>query len=671
LAGVVVWQATLYSGLVVVFDAAICMVSAYIFMYGAPLLVNRSEHFMGRYEQASGESLICLVVALAAAVAGLGNLLILEYSVRNVAGSLLIMALALSGGAGLGASVGVAVGLVSGLTDGNAPLAIALYALAGVLAGVFRNLGKFAVALGFILGSAVTILYFGQARELTLALSEAAISAGIFLLIPARWLVMWQEHWCKTSQPDRWGQSVSEAVAKMNHIAAMFDDLAAAFGQMNAGTRHRIRDDEQARVLSAVGEQVCGDCNNRSDCWERNFYRTYQAMLTMLGQAEVSQLTIGNMQQEVQHHCIRRKELIETINQVAERNRTLSFWQKKITDTREMVSEQMKAAGAILGNLGQEIAKEPHSNQDLALSLTEKAAQLDCPLDSVRVTGTQGTAMIEACKRPCNGMHECMNSILPLVTSMMQEKMTLHAECGNMLRHKKCKLTMQAASRLGVETGLASTAKEAGGVCGDTCGIVPLHKGKVVLLLSDGMGTGNKAAGESVVAVRSLEKLLAVGFSVDLAVKTVNSMLLLRTPDEIFATVDMAIIDMYSGETEFLKIGSAPSFVKRVREVGTIQSSSLPMGILQQIEIEPVKALLVAGDIVVMVSDGIADVPNRGSDKESWVVNFLRRTATVSPQELADKILEQALALSGGRAHDDMTVLVAKIVEQPFKVQQH
>ncbi|MPM63316.1 Stage II sporulation protein E [bioreactor metagenome] len=184
-------------------------------------------------------------------------------------------------------------------------------------------------------------------------------------------------------------------------------------------------------------------------------------------------------------------------------------------------------------------------------------------------------------------------------------------------------------------------------------------------MISDGMGSGSRAADESTMAVRFLEKLLAVGFDVDVAVKTVNSMLLLRTPEESFATVDMTIIDTYSGEAEFLKIGSSPSFVKRVREVATIKSASLPMGILNQIEIEPVKANLVSGDILVMVSDGVADIPQRGNEKENWIANFLRRTATTNAQELADMILQEAMNLSGSRVKDDMTVLVAKIGDSP------
>ncbi|MEN6413362.1 MAG: stage II sporulation protein E [Veillonellales bacterium] len=659
-------QATLYNMMLVLFGAAMCMVLACIFMYGVPVLLNRPAAAVGVW-QSPGDSMICLVVLLAIAVAGLGNICFWEYSLRNIAASLLIMALAFSGGAGLGASVGVAAGLVAGLTAGNVPAAISLYALAGLLGGVFRNLGKFAVILGFLSGGVITLFCFGQEWEPATVLGEFAVAAAVFLVVPAGKMTVWKEQISRTGQdvqPVSRGL-LNEARAKLNNIADMFSDLAKTFALMAAQSKEKIREDEVTRALAAAGEQVCGTCTRRSDCWEKEFYRTYQAMLDMLEQGESRMVTTGNMPELFKVNCLKRPELVDRINAVLEHNRSMSFWQRKLADHRQMVTEQLKATGNIISNLSQEIAKEPCSDKKLALLLREKAALVDCPLDGVRVTGVRGSGMIELCKQPCGGTRECINTVLPLAASIMQEKLTLQAECGSKSRQKKCKLTLQVASRFSVVTGVASAAKEREKICGDTCAVVPLNKGKMALILSDGMGTGNQAAGESTMAVGFLEKLLTVGFDVDVAVKTVNSLLLLRTPDETFATVDMAIIDTYSGETEFLKIGAAPSYVKRVREVTVIQSSSLPIGILHQIEIEPVKSVVVAGDVVVMVSDGIADVPHRGPDKGNWVANLLRRTATNQPQELADKILGQAMQLSGNPPRDDMTVLVAKVVERP------
>jgi stage II sporulation protein E len=651
-------QPTLYSFLLVLFDAGTCMVLSYIFMYGVPLLANQQPSFSQQH--VTSERLSCLILLLAIAVAGLGNIMVFEYSVRNMIGCLLIMTMALAGGPGFGACVGVVIGLIVGLSDGNATLTVSLYAVAGVLAGTFRRLGKFAVILGFVLGTAIAILYFGQDSQLTKVLSECAIAGILFFLVPSKGIANWYDLAFSTGSLNMTGSlHLQEAVSKINNIAEVFNDLAGTFGTMVEDTKGKIRDDELARALSAVGDQVCVDCIKRPQCWETDFYRTYHGILELLGQAEIKSMSVGKMPKVFQDNCIRKKELLETIGLVSERNMTATFWQKKIIDQRQIVAEQMKAASMIIGNLSYEVGKVEHSDRDVSLALQEKAAILACPLTGVRVTGRQGGTIVEANKSPCNGQRECVNTILPLASSVMKEKLILRAECGNENKKKKCTLAMKAAKRFQVETGMANFAKE--GVCGDSCTVVPLYKGKVALILSDGMGSGKKAAVESTMAIQFLQKLLSVGFDIDVAVKTVNSMLLLRTPDESFVTIDMAVIDTYSGETEFLKIASAPSFIKRVREVTTIKSSSLPIGILQQIEIQPIKAVVVDGDFIVMVSDGIVDVPQSSLDKENWLANFLRRGVNTKPQALAEQILAQALLMCGNRVHDDMTVMVAKV----------
>jgi len=656
-------EPTLYNALLVLFEATTCMVLSYIFMYGVPLLTGRQAAFSSPH--LTNERLSCMVMLLAAAVAGFGHIMVLEYSVRNIVGSLLVMEVALAGGTGPSAAVGVVVGLIVGLSDGNATLAVSLYALAGVLAGVFRGLGKWTIIVGFILGSAIIILYFGQASDLTRTFSECLIAGGLFLLVPSRWLIPWQNmnapmehHIVNTSPP------INEMVAKISGIAEVFNDLARAFGDITTDTKVKIHDDELARTLSVVGEQICVDCPKRARCWEVDFYRTYHAILEILGQVEVNSLGMSNMPKLFQENCIRCKELLETIKLVSERNRTLTFWQKKIVDNRQMVTEQMKAASMIIGGLAYEIGKVECSDREISLAFQGKAATLGCQLTTVRVTGTQGEGIIEAWKRPCNGTRECMNTILPLAAGLMKEKMTLHTECGNESKATQCKLIMKVAKNFHVDTGMVRVAKDGQEVCGDTCAVMELNKGKVALVLSDGMGSGCHAEAQSKMAIKFLQKLMVAGFDTDVAIKTVNSMLLLRSPEESFVTIDMAVIDTYSGNVEFLKIGSAPSFIKRVREVKVIKSSCLPIGILEQIEIQPVASVVVVGDFIVMVSDGIMDVPQSNLDKGNWLANFLRQSVNSDPKGLAKAIIAQARTMSGNRVFDDMTVLVGKIVEK-------
>jgi stage II sporulation protein E len=656
----IIQGATLYSYMTVMFDAIICIVMAYIFMSGVTLLTSQPGQ-----RQVTGEMLLCLVILLAGAVAGLGTVSVAGYSFRNIVGSFIIMVLAMGGGTGIGTSVGVLVGLVIGLTDENASIIIILYAVAGLMAGVFRSLGKFAVILGFMLGSVISLLYFSQVAQLVQLLTEAAFAATIFAAIPMAWLQLWSKHLREQPAEQSLMQPVREAAAKLESVAEIFRGLAATVGCRSIENGVKIREEETARVLSAIGEQVCGSCGQRAACWERDFYRTYRAVLDSIILAEQTELSTASLPQILKDCCIHQKELLWAITKAAELNHAFSFWQRKMDAVRETVTEQMKAVGAVTHNLAQELNREAVPDSNLAESIKQKSALCGCPIESIRLIGHDGIVGLDIHKAPCKGNRECINTILPLASALLREKLTLHADCGGNKTNGMCRLQFKVADNYAIQTGMASKAKESQEVCGDACAVIPLGKGKIALILSDGMGSGTKAAGESTETINYMKKLLQAGFDIEVAVKTVNSMLLLKDPDESFATVDIAVIDTFAGEAEFLKVGSAPSFVKRVREVATIKSAALPVGILHQIEIEPVKWLLATGDILVMVSDGILDVPCRGTEKEPWIVNFLRRLNDGHPQEIADIILQQAMGMAGMSIQDDMTVLVAKVVERP------
>ena len=125
-----------------------------------------------------------------------------------------------------------------------------------------------------------------------------------------------------------------------------------------------------------------------------------------------------------------------------------------------------------------------------------------------------------------------------------------------------------------------------------------------------------------------------------LAIKSVNSILLLRSPEEIYATVDMALIDQYTAETTFMKIGSTPSFIKRGQEVILVSASNLPIGIIQEIEVDLVTIQLQPGDIVIMMTDGIYDAPGYAVNKELWMKRIIQEIERDDPQDMADCLLE-------------------------------
>jgi len=181
------------------------------------------------------------------------------------------------------------------------------------------------------------------------------------------------------------------------------------------------------------------------------------------------------------------------------------------------------------------------------------------------------------------------------------------------------------------------------------------------MILSDGMGSGPRAAMESGMALNLLERFLIAGYDQNTALEAVNSLLLIKSDDENYATVDMTIINQYNGEVEFLKAGAVSTFIKYEDHVDIIKNSSLPAGILDKIDVEFNRRKIGDGDFVVMITDGVLEANAKDLDKEKWLGDMIYNIDTRNPKKMADAIMENCLQKSKGQRTDDMTVLVAKL----------
>ncbi len=212
-----------------------------------------------------------------------------------------------------------------------------------------------------------------------------------------------------------------------------------------------------------------------------------------------------------------------------------------------------------------------------------------------------------------------------------------------------------------LELGIAKAKKSNSIISGDSNTVIKLKDGKILVAISDGMGSGEVAARNSKKVVLNLEKLLNTGFEEDRAIKMINSYMLVGKNPDNFATIDAMIFDPLVGLTEFIKIGACPTFIStRDGQFLTVESNSLPAGILGDIEIETKTRLLKRDDLIVMVSDGIID--GMQENQIETMKKLLLTVKNITPQRLADIILQETIDSNFGIAKDDMTVIVAKVI---------
>ena len=159
-----------------------------------------------------------------------------------------------------------------------------------------------------------------------------------------------------------------------------------------------------------------------------------------------------------------------------------------------------------------------------------------------------------------------------------------------------------------------------------------------------------------------LEKLLKEGFDKDASISLINSTINLNTNEELFATLDIAILDLFEGNIECIKNAACPTFIKSGNEVSEINSMGLPAGILENIDFVVYEKDLKENDIIVMCSDGLLE--SKMENANNWLKNALKSIETTNVQKIADILISEAKDNSMGIAKDDMTVIVLRIVKK-------
>lgn len=331
-------------------------------------------------------------------------------------------------------------------------------------------------------------------------------------------------------------------------------------------------------------------------------------------------------------------------------------------DSRLLVAEQLSGVSQVMEDLAKEIKREGqemflqeeqirHALEDLGLSI--QSIDVVC-LD-------EGNVEIEIVHSYTRGFDECRKIIAPMLSEILGENVAVKSE-EMLLKGEGCsRVSFGSAKEYEVETGVAAVAKGGDLWSGDSYSMKELGNGKFAVALSDGMGNGERARAESMAALDILQQLLQSGMNEKLAVKSLNSVLLLRSSDEMYATVDMALIDLYSADTTFMKIGSSPSFIKRGNEVISITANNLPVGILKDIDIDLVSAPLQSGDMLIMMTDGIYDAPGHAVNKEIWMKRMIQEIDVTLPQDFAECLLERIFRYQHGNIVDDMTVVAARV----------
>lgn len=629
------------------------------------MLVFRQGFMVNLGQAKSKYGMVALLLIITLAIGGTRELAVQSIKLTDVIVVMVIMMVSYIGGGGVSAAMGISIALITGLWSKNMIDLIALYGLSGFLGGFLRGLGKIGTAMGGCLGLAFITLQQPFHPGMIMQNLPWGIGMASFLMVPKKCFAQLSN--CFPAQADREEVSNEQKVIsgiildRLNQLADIFAELARNFHEELQTQPDKSKMDLYS-MLDEVSTKNCQYCNGYTGCWGENFYATYREIFDLIAYAELyGEVNVKHVKGRLAKSCFQQYKLLATINQLFERCNTEFQWQRKLNEGKFVLVDQLQGVSSLIRNLAREVNTDISFKYEIEDRLRHGFNRIGVPIKELTVMASQNDNLeIRIKQHNCNQKRECVYLAATLIGRLMgQEYSVWEKNCH--MENGDCSYCLIPSYNYEIKTSVCKVPKEGNLYSGDNHSLHELKDGHFVAVLSDGMGNGAKAAIESSTTVSILNKLLGIGIDRDVAVRMVNSVLLLNSPAESFATIDIVQIDLYHGQAEFIKIGASATYLKRGKEVWSIKSTSLPAGILETIDIERTSFQLQPDDLIIMATDGVVDSKETVPGKEEWLIRALKQVEVVGPEALGEYLLSLAKINYDGIPKDDMSVIVLQV----------
>lgn len=455
--------------------------------------------------------------------------------------------------------------------------------------------------------------------------------------------------------------SAAPGKERLERYADSFSNLADSFLQMSARRDHLSERDIKEMIHDVRG-RVCRDCSQCELCWKMNYNNTYRRAYSILNVIEEDGTSMNEGRKEaVLEFCIQGDRFLEMVTEGFQRAKLNLMWSNRLLENRGAAAQQLRETARIMQKAANSIYDVNRVDAGLYHQIELKLKVHGVLVREMWSVETDNNRQEFFLTMRTRRKGRCISTkeIGSLISDICRQKMIPDEDSRSIINKEFSTVLFVAEPAYYILNGVAKVTKEGELVSGDNFTLFRKENGQMIMSLSDGMGSGLGACRESEAVIELLEQFLHAGFSKESAVRMIHSAMMLQN-NGTFSTVDLCVVDLYNGECELLKIGASTTFFRRQDWVETVASTSLPMGIVGDIDYECTKKQLQPGDFVIMVSDGVLDaLPSRNA--EEIIKDLILEQATLNAQEMAKAILERVLLYQHYQANDDMTVLVGGV----------
>ena len=644
------------------------------------------------------EEIIGTSLMVAIAVSAFKDITIFNYSVRNILSVFIVLFLGWQNGMLIGATSGVIIGSVIAVVQNGDPILIAAFAISGMIAGLLNKIGKIGVIIGFILGTVILTYVANGNTESIIMIQEILIASIGLLATPKNIKIniedMFDHFKYLPKAPTNRLEPTTDMAYKLNNVSNAISEVAKSYKEAAATVLEDEEIEEERNKEIFVTELE----NNIADLKDNVIYDDLinedspivNAIFKFLidkNEINVEQLIkifenhnnyiLGFDDSELSKKITEEIEkMVKAINSSYRISKLNFIWKKKIIENKEAMGTQLDGISKTISDIAEGINKD--LDQENVMTEKEKIKKLleqkNIIAEDINIKKQKNNKLeVTLYVKPCNEyednnsleVEECLaDKIRPILSKFFKQELDIQlVDCAIQNDKEICYFKYTSKNKYSLQIGLAKTTKNGSPVSGDTSLKMKLQDGKQLIAISDGMGSGPNARKSSRIATQMLKRLLGSGFNKETSLDIINSNMCLNSEDDSYATLDIAIFDLFEGNVEFIKSGASPTYIKNRKHVDIIKNLTLPAGILNDIDLKISDRDLEENEILVMCSDGIIESNTEYENKDLWLKYLLEEMDTQNPQKIADIILAESIDNNFGIPKDDMTVIVCKLVK--------
>ena len=595
-----------------------------------------------------------VVVVIAVVLMALTRIQLGDFSPGRLVAVFLILLCAHAGKENGGSIAGIAFGTAIALSAPDQLTHAVAFAFGGMLCGMFARFGKGACAGTFLVADMVLTVSSGEGITIMTGLYESIAASLVFLALPSKAERLFHGFFNHAEEKPAVEGLRRSVVMRLNVASKAMDEVAGTVDQVSKKLAGLSAPD-LGSVYYGVSDNVCQTCAMKLSCWEKDLNDTMDSLNhltpTLREQGKVMKKDFDGI---LKTRCNRLDEVAYEINRRYGDHCLRESAFRRLSEIRSVVTDQFSGMAELLGEFSHDFKNAEQVDTDAAARVRAVCEEYNMDVHETVCTIGKGNRMqveivavdMAAKIRQKEWLSRigdaCGRNFAPPVVTRMGAL---------------AKISLFEQPRYRIQVGTAQLCARGERLCGDAYEVFKDSAGRFSAVLSDGMGSGGRAAVDGAMAAGLTARLFKAGFGEDSVLRMVNSALMVKSGDESLATLDVLSVDLFSGKMRSLKAGAATSLLLSHGRVSRLEHSSLPAGILRDIHFEAQQDTLTAGDVVLLVSDGVY------AGGIGWVEQALKRfePAKTSLQSLAEEIAVAARKLQKSERTDDVTVLALRL----------